>query len=156
MRIVQLKKTWALIALVALAHLSQDLALAESEAALFQYKDTRVIAQGKVVYKDHCASCHGDDLEGEENWRQRKANGRLPAPPHDVTGHTWHHPEQALFDLTKFGLAKLLNNNTIETDMPAYEEVLTDQEILSVLSFIKSTWPAEIQRKHDKISARQH
>ena len=153
---LKITKISALTAMAVFALLPHNLASAESASVQFQYKDPAVVQQGKVVYKDHCASCHGANLEGEENWRQRKANGRLPAPPHDMTGHTWHHPEQALFDLTKFGLAKLLNNNTIETDMPAYEEVLSDQEILAVLSFIKSTWPTDIQRKHDQISAQQH
>ena len=51
------------------------------------------IVQGKTVYTANCAACHGANLEGQANWRERLDNGRLPAPPHDKTGHTWHHPD---------------------------------------------------------------
>ena len=42
--------------------------------------DVQMVADGKTLYADHCASCHGAGLEGENNWRERKASGRLPAP----------------------------------------------------------------------------
>ena len=46
------------------------------------------IAYGEAIYKQHCASCHGENLEGQPNWKTRNDQGRLPAPPHDETGHT--------------------------------------------------------------------
>lgn len=46
------------------------------------------ITLGKTVYAANCAACHGVNLEGQANWREWLANGRLPAPPHDKTGHT--------------------------------------------------------------------
>jgi len=66
--------------------------------------DARQVALGASVYRDHCASCHGANLEGQPDWKSRKPDGRFPAPPHDETGHTWHHPDETLFDLTKLGL----------------------------------------------------
>jgi hypothetical protein len=45
----------------------------------------------------------GANLEGQPNWKERQANGRLPAPPHDASGHTWHHPDAQLFGITKQG-----------------------------------------------------
>jgi len=118
-----------------------------------QPDDERIVAQGAGLYAQYCASCHGSNLEGQPNWRGRNAQGRLLAPPHDETGHTWHHPDMALFQLTKFGPAALVGQR-YESDMPGYEGVLTDQEILAVLSFIKSQWPDEIQEQHDEINAR--
>src|SRR3546814_20707961 len=59
--------------------------------------DARQVALGETVYRQQCASCHGAQLEGQPDWRVRQPDGRLPAPPHDENGHTWHHPEQALF-----------------------------------------------------------
>lgn len=53
--------------------------------------------EGKQIYLERCASCHGADLEGQPNWRERLPNGRLPAPPHDSTAHTWHHSDHQLF-----------------------------------------------------------
>ena len=48
--------------------------------------DARQIATGTRLYAEHCASCHGADLEGQANWRERRADGKLPAPPHAEPG----------------------------------------------------------------------
>src|SRR3546814_8986604 len=56
------------------------------------------VMQGKAIYAYACAACHGAKLQGQPRWRERLANGRLPAPPHDDTGHTWHHPDAVLFE----------------------------------------------------------
>ena len=68
--------------------------------------DAKVLATGASVYQTHCAACHGARLEGQPRWRERDSQGRMPAPPHDASGHTWHHPDQLLFDITKHGVAK--------------------------------------------------
>lgn len=126
----------------------------ESESApiLVDAGDAAQVAVGRSVYRQHCASCHGETLGGEANWRVRKANGRLPAPPHDASGHTWHHTDDVLFRLTKYGPAALVGG-TYESDMPAYEGILSDREILAVLAYIKSTWPEHIRARHDAMNA---
>ncbi len=116
--------------------------------------DPGVVARGAEIYAEACAGCHGAKLEGEANWRQRKADGRLPAPPHDRSGHTWHHPDFMLFLLTKHGPAALMEGRAYETDMPGFADSLSDREIVAVLSYIKSTWPPAIRARHDKINAR--
>ena len=108
-----------------------------------------VVAQGADVYATACASCHGADLAGQPNWRSRNADGRLPAPPHDESGHTWHHDATALFQLTKVGVAEMIGDPDYASDMPAFSDTLTDEEIVAVLSYIKSTWPADIRERHD-------
>ncbi len=115
--------------------------------------DAAIAATGKSVYEEHCASCHGANLEGQTNWRERLPTGRLPAPPHDRTGHTWHHPDAQLFDITKRGPAAVVGGS-YESDMPGFDGVLTDAEIVAVLSYIKSTWPASIRARHDEINLR--
>ena len=82
----------------------------------------------------------------------RGEDGLLPAPPHDATGHTWHHDDETLFTLTKYGLAGLMENAP-PSGMPVYEDVLSDEEIIAVLSFIKSTWPSDIREHHDALNA---
>src|SRR5262245_54008972 len=59
--------------------------------------DAAQAARGEAVYAAQCARCHGANLEGQPNWRVPLPNGRLPAPPHDASGHTWHHPNADLF-----------------------------------------------------------
>ena len=109
------------------------------------------VTAGKIIYAEHCAVCHGQNLEGQPSWRQRRADGRLPAPPHDKSGHTWHHPDRIIFELTKFGPTVLVGNG-YESDMPGFDEILDDRSIVAVLSFIKSTWPREIQQRQQKVT----
>ena len=106
--------------------------------------DPELVALGAAVYEQHCAACHGAELEGEPEWRRRKADGTLPAPPHDATGHTWHHSDELLFRLTRDGPGVIAGKD-YRTTMPAYGAILSDREIWSVLAYIKSRWPADIQ-----------
>ena len=107
--------------------------------------DPELVALGAAVYEQHCAACHGRELEGEPNWRRRKADGTLPAPPHDATGHTWHHSDELLFRLTRDSLGVIAGED-YRTTMPAYGGILSDRDIWSVLAYIKSRWPADIQK----------
>lgn len=100
-------------------------------------------AQGEVLYGEYCASCHGANLEGQPDWQSPGPDGRLPAPPHDETGHTWHHPDSVLFQYTKLGGRETLALQGVEFDsgMPGFEGQLSDQEIWTILAYIRSTWP---------------
>ncbi len=110
-------------------------------------------AIGKQVYATQCASCHGKDLEGQANWRQRTPSGKLSAPPHDASGHTWHHDDATLFAITKQGLAEL-TGKPYETDMPVFKDILSDAEIRAVLAYIKSRWPEKIRKQSAAINRR--
>ena len=68
----------------------------------------------------------------------------LKAPPHDETGHTWHHSDAYLIESVKAGGARLTGQNVGVSPMPAYGEILSYEEITAVFSYIKSTWPSDI------------
>jgi mono/diheme cytochrome c family protein len=108
------------------------------------------VAAGQKIYAADCASCHGDKLQGQPNWKERKPDGKLPAPPHDATGHTWHHPDQQLFTIVKRGVAAIVPN--YQTDMIGFGDKLSDRDIGNVLAYIKSTWPADIQAKQAEMT----
>ena len=59
------------------------------------------IVDGEENYQAHCASCHGVDLEGQPNWRTMKADGSLPAPPHDETCLLYTSPSPRDLDLSR-------------------------------------------------------
>lgn len=102
--------------------------------------DARQLAHGAKIYAQHCAACHGAELEGQANWRKRLPNGRMPAPPHDESGHTWHHPDHVLFAITKHGLVHPYAPKDYESDMPAFGDKLSDEDIWATLAYIKSHW----------------
>jgi mono/diheme cytochrome c family protein len=102
--------------------------------------DPAQVALGRRIYGEQCARCHGSNLEGQPDWQSRRPDGRLPAPPHDASGHTWHHPDGVLFRITRDGTAAVIGGG-YESDMPGFGGVLSDAEIRAVLAFIKSTWP---------------
>jgi len=113
-----------------------------------------IVELGKTVYFQNCASCHGVKLEGQKDWMSRLPNGLMPAPPHDETGHTWHHSDKYLFMITKYGIEDIIGQK-YPNNMPAYKNILSDKEIISVLSYIKSTWPNKIKKIHDQINDRE-
>lgn len=120
-------------------------------AGFLPWQDAGAVAQGRAIYTDHCAACHGDNLQGEPDWQSRDTEGYLPAPPHDPSGHTWHHPDQQLFDITKYGIESIVGNG-YRSRMIGYGDILSDAEITAALAYIKSTWPPRVIDVHDRIN----
>lgn len=124
-----------------------------ARVAFIDPADTTLVQRGEPLYQQHCATCHGARLEGQPNWRQRMANGRLPAPPHDVSGHTWHHPDQVLLDITRNGLVPgRTAPDGYQSDMPGFADKLSDPDIRAVLAYIKRSWPADALRAQKEIT----
>lgn len=139
------------IAIAAAVHFNP---FANTRAALtLRPGDPQVLAAGERIYIAQCATCHGLRLEGQPEWRTRGVDGLLPAPPHDASGHTWHHPDETLFRITKFGVASIVGDPGYRTAMPVYDGRLSDEEIIAVLSWIKAQWPPAVQHKHDQMNA---
>ena len=100
------------------------------------------LQKGQDIYLQYCAACHGPEGRGQfpEAPLEPDATGRIGAPPHNESGHSWHHSDTLLIryvteggfsDLTRFYL------------MPAFGEVLSDEQILLVIAYIKSMWTDE-------------
>lgn len=138
-----------LVATIIVALQSEDRSLADPE-------NSQQVARGKPVYDRHCASCHGAKLEGQPNWQDKLPTGRMPAPPHDVSGHTWHHPDAVLFGITRQGLVPgKYAPPGYRSDMPAYAGVLSDEDIWAVLAYIKASWPPEIRKAQREMDAQR-
>ena len=129
------------------------LAPSETDSRFADAKDPNVVDMGRKVYVAHCAQCHGVALEGQPNWRQPLPDGGFPAPPHDETGHTWHHADQVLFEITKYG--RLKNSPpSVRSSMPPFDGRLSDKEIWASLAYIKSHWPEQILDRQQSITDR--
>jgi mono/diheme cytochrome c family protein len=122
------------------------MACAASAAQADHRLSGRDVDTGAALYADHCAACHGSNLEGQPDWKTPGPDGTLPAPPHDVTGHTWHHDTPLLLEYTLKGGKAALEARGVrnfKSGMPAFEGTLSPDQALDILAFIRSTWPEE-------------
>lgn len=124
---------------------------AGNQSVAISPSDRAAVALGKSLYTQQCAACHGAKLEGQKNWRRPLPSGGLRAPPHDASGHTWHHPDAMLFTVTKHGGGAIAPPG-FKSNMPAFKGSLSDREIRAVLAFIKSRWPERIQKISRRIN----
>ncbi len=132
------------IAGVLLLAVSAVMALHSQSVPVASPADSDAVALGRRVYEAQCASCHGVNLEGQTDWKEPNPDGSFRAPPHDETGHTWHHNDAYLVESIKLGGVRLPADQGVSA-MPAYENVLSDEEISAVLAYIKSSWPSDIR-----------
>ena len=127
--------------------------LGRAAPADLPYTSETRIAEGRALYAEHCAACHGAGLEGEPDWQTRDAEGYLPAPPLDDSGHAWHHADVLLVDLVERGPEALLGGG-YKSRMPGFAGEMTEAEILSTLAYVKSTWPLLIVEAHNWVNGK--
>ena len=109
--------------------------------------DAALVTAGKLIYKRSCASCHGRRLQGQPLWQLQDQFAGRRAPAHDQTGHTWSHSDEDLFHVTLDGRFPS-TPSTVPSYMPAFRGVLTNQQIIATLAFIKATWPIGLRISH--------
>ncbi|MEW5988534.1 MAG: cytochrome c [Chloroflexota bacterium] len=107
--------------------------------------DPAAVTLGQQVYTAHCAECHGANLEGQPDWKQQNEDGSFRAPPHDASGHTWHHSDRLLLETIRLGGQRLPATVGGTSNMPAFAETLTEAEMQAVLTYFKSSWSADIR-----------
>ena len=140
------------LALIATSSATALLACSAEDGPHADPRNAAQVASGRAIYDRNCASCHGVNLEGQPGWRSRNAKGRMPAPPHDDSGHTWHHPDDILFGITKLGITPPYGPPGYQSDMPAFAETLSDQQVWDVLAYIKSRWSVRALEAQTRIS----
>ena len=99
---------------------------------------------GQITFDKNCIGCHakaGKGIVGD--WKKRGVDGKFPPPPLNGTAHTWHHsPTQLLRTINDGGVK-------IGGQMPAFRSQLSDDEKQTLLDYIHSLWPSELQHKYD-------
>jgi mono/diheme cytochrome c family protein len=64
----------------------------------------------------------------------------LPAaPPHTNAGHTWHHPDRLLEEIVLKGSREVYRKE----GMPAFENILTQEEVRAILGYLRTWWGEE-------------
>lgn len=116
--------------------------------------DPGTVGAGRAVYNQYCASCHGPNGEGAQEWQKQNERGELPAPAHDATGHTWRHADGELYEMISKGWRDPFNRTDVLT-MPAFEGTLSPQEIAAAITYLKTLWsPDQRQFQSEENQAR--
>ncbi len=97
--------------------------------------------RGEALFRQNCATCHGQNAEGTADWKTRDANGNFPPPPLNGTAHTWHHDLDLLRRTIREGGQKLGGV------MPAFEGRLESDQIDAIIAFFQSQWSDEIYQR---------
>jgi mono/diheme cytochrome c family protein len=106
--------------------------------------------RGKLLYDARCAVCHGGNLQGQPNWQRARSDGTYPAPPHDASGHTWHHSDQYFIEVTLYGGAAVTGVPT--NAMPGFAGSLSEDDVKAILAYIKTSWPDDIRAKQASLN----
>jgi thiol:disulfide interchange protein DsbC len=104
------------------------------------YSKEQVI-RGEKLFRQNCAACHGQNAEATPDWKKTDADGKYPPPPLNGTAHAWHHDLDLLRRTIREGGAKLGGQ------MPAFEGVLSDDGVDSVIAFFQSKWPEDTYQR---------
>lgn len=140
------------LALIAACLMFAASARAADTAAHFADADNDAqVTHGGEIYSLRCGGCHGRRLEGQALWQLRDQYLGRRAPPHDSTGHSWQHSDEDLFQMTKNGRFPQAPKDVVSY-MPAFDTVLSDDDIIAVLAFIKSRWPTGIRASQSMLN----
>jgi len=104
-----------------------------SSASVFAQHDKKISIeplnntekQGEKLYHDNCAFCHAADGTGK-NW----IGAFLDRAPRDLTDKNF------MQGMTKKRLQTAISEGVINTSMPAWKSVLTQQQINQIISYI--------------------
>lgn len=113
---------------------------AANEVTTRWYTPAQVV-QGRKLFADHCAECHGNHAEGAKSWKTQDKDGSFRPPPLDGTAHTWHHDLPLLRMIVREGSVARGGK------MPAFAERLSTTEIDAVLAWLQSLWPEDVYRR---------
>ena len=107
-----------------------------------------VARTGQEVFAATCAACHGVGGEGRPNWHIPNDDGTLPPPPLNGDGHTWHHSDGLLYRIVSEGgaLQEAPGVTSFKSAMPAFRGQLSHDEIVAVLTYVKSLWGEKTSR----------
>lgn len=110
----------------------------QPQAKVERNLDTAQIQRGSKIFEQNCAKCHGDQAQGDPDWRHRDASGMFPPPPLDGSAHSWHHPLSVL-------RAVIWNGSPQgQGRMPAWGGKLSEQDVDDVIAWFQAKWPDEV------------
>ena len=98
------------------------------------------VAQGKTVFQNNCAQCHGMNAEGNADWKTPLPDGSYPPPPLNGSAHAWHHSMSVIKRTIDYG------GVPVGGTMPGFKDKLTDDEKNAAVAYFQSFWDDEKYR----------
>ncbi len=102
-----------------------------NQAVEFDPPSPESVRLGEQIFVANCAVCHGIQGEGDG-----PNAGALPYPPPRLGDHVPFHGNNTLFLWVSDGLP---SDADIKI-MPAFKTLLTEDERLAVVDFLRATW----------------
>ncbi|HEY1077398.1 MAG TPA: cytochrome c [Fontimonas sp.] len=122
------------------AHASQPRGLRVSER-----EKQALLEAGAPLYREHCASCHGDRGEGQGERYPALAGNRVALAD---------SPRNAILAVVNGGFGPSTAGNPQPFGMPPFGHRLSDREIAAVLSHVRNAWgnaaPAVSEREIER------
>jgi mono/diheme cytochrome c family protein len=141
----------AIVGLVGCQNQENDIASQAGDTTIAQtsrwYTNEQVL-RGKEIYNQYCIGCHLVDAQGTTEWKKTLDDGSYPPPPLNGSAHAWHHSLDVLMSVIDSGGVPLGGK------MPAFGNVLTQSEKLSVIAYFQSFWNEEIYTRWKQINER--
>ena len=125
-----------------LALLAAALALSACDGGRLQPETAATkayVKRGATLYDANCVKCHGGRTGG---------NLKDIPPRHNANGHTWHHADQQLIDMTLNGITFSLEDQK----MPAFKDKLSQEDVRAILAYIKTWWTEEQRDEQRKVT----
>ncbi|MBB3228752.1 mono/diheme cytochrome c family protein [Luteibacter sp. Sphag1AF] len=89
------------------------------------------VVKGQAVYKDRCASCHGDDGKGRGDAYPPLAGNTSVVEPIGAN---------AIRVVLSGGFAPATHGNPRPYSMPPFSQQLSDEDVAAVVSYIRQAW----------------
>ena len=108
------------------------------------------VARGEGLFQKNCAVCHGVKGVAENPAEIRggaKPGGGYWAPALNGTAHVWHHAPDVLFRIVKEG------SPVPDSPMRGWNGRMNDEEIRSVLAYLRSLWPETVRARYRRAFA---
>jgi len=114
------------------------------------WSDAKDIANGKNLFANNCATCHGPEGIGPQSpaLKVKRTDGKYQPPALNGTAHTWHHSP----DLLRNIIAKGGNSygKGYKGWMPEFDKSLTQKERDDILKYVHALWPQKVKDMYDK------
>ncbi len=96
--------------------------------------DFATVMRGAKSFQQYCSACHGKRANGAPPGWVPLGNSKSRPPALNGNAHAWHHPAR---DLILY-----ITQGTIARGggMPAWGGVLTESQIVDIISWLQSRW----------------